>query len=73
MAAAVEPGTICGNTPSEAGHLGKAAYEAPAKTSCRIVMIVVLLIAEGFRQAGEKGMIVLYTVPGTRRSIQEEK
>jgi len=28
-------------------------YEALIKTLCRIVMIVVILIAEGFRQAGE--------------------
>jgi hypothetical protein len=28
-------------------------YEAPTKTSCRIVMIVAILITEGFRQAGE--------------------
>jgi hypothetical protein len=27
-----------------AGQLGKVEYEAPAKTSCRIVMIVVILI-----------------------------
>jgi hypothetical protein len=38
---------------TEAGQLGKVGSEAPAKTSCRIVMIVVILIAEGFRQLGE--------------------
>jgi len=38
---------------TEAGQFGKVEYEAQQKTSCRIVMIVVILIAEGFRQAGE--------------------
>jgi len=34
-------------------NFGQVEYEAPAKTSCRIIMIVVILITEGFRQAGE--------------------
>jgi hypothetical protein len=34
-------------------NFGKVEYEALAKTSCRIVIILAILIAKGFRQAGE--------------------